>query len=769
MKNQLRQPLVLVSFIFACGIALGFYVPSQYWLVSVMLLGILWVNWFLFFCFFRKAYFLQLIVFYLLLFAGGMTLAHLHLHTFDEQAVHRITSAKSQEVVLKGRVTTMPLQSQESSFVQCVLEVEEIFFASPDLKERRKTSGQVWAKLIWDKGGNALYVGDKVEVFGYLQAPFQALNPGQFDQEQFLRYRNIYRTFVSHPGAVRHLHSSSTAWLQQGGQNFRYYMHRALRVGLENDPLIASILAGMLYGDRTGLNEEWNEKFRRTGTLHLFAVSGQNVGILAGIGLIGLRFAGFLRWRWGWVLIPSLTIYAIATGSQPSAIRAVVMASFLLVAWALDRPIHLLQLMCGAAFAILLWNPLQLADVGFQLSFAVVIALILITPRIYNRLKKVGAPDPFIPRQLWPRWYEWRESLRLFVWGTVAASLAAFLGAMPLSAYYFHLWIPISLLVNVAVVLFAAAIVFIATLSVALFWLSPALAVLCNNANWLMAKLLLLTVTLASQVPGGAFYVSSFWPKAADAQVSFTVLSVDDGQACVLQTPNRTELWDVGGKQSFSFVVGPYLKSRGINTLAKVWLSQGVENHVGGVLRLWPHWNVEIFLKSSLANRSSTLKKIDRLIPEEKFQKIQAPASLHEGEYEWQILYPFATNTASAAQDKAMVARLVFPTCSILLASDISQKIEEELVQKNYNLRSDILIQGGHAKEENLSNAFLEAVKPEHLLFHGGGYWNLRLSPEQQYRLQKRNIRIWNLKESGAITILINKDSFALKSFNNTK
>jgi beta-lactamase superfamily II metal-dependent hydrolase len=178
---------------------------------------------------------------------------------------------------------------------------------------------------------------------------------------------------------------------------------------------------------------------------------------------------------------------------------------------------------------------------------------------------------------------------------------------------------------------------------------------------------------------------------------------------------------------------------------------------------------VEIFLKSSLANRSSTLKKIDRFIPQEKFQKIQAPASIHEEEYEWQILYPFPTNTASAAQDKPMVARLVFPTCSILLASDISQKIEEELVQKNYNLRSDILIQGRHVKEENLSETFLEAVKPKHFLFHGGGYWNLRLSPEQQYRLRKRNIRIWNLKESGAITILINKDSFALKSFNNTK
>ncbi|MBX7156915.1 MAG: ComEC/Rec2 family competence protein [Verrucomicrobiae bacterium] len=765
MNNQPRQPLVLVSFIFASGITLGLVTASHYWWISLITVAVFLLGWLLSLGSFTKNDLFQFIFFYLFIFSSGSALTHLHRHTFDAQAIHRITTMDTQEVVLKGHVVTMPLESRESSFVQCVLAVEEIYFVAPDRKETRQTSGLVWARLLQGKTNQVLYVGDKVETSGYLQAPFRAQNPGQFDQAKSLQYKNIYRTFVSYPGAIHHLDSSATAWLQQGGQKFRYYMHNALRVGLENDPLIASILAGMLYGDRTGFDEKLNEKFRRTGTLHLFAVSGQNVGILAGIGLIGLQFAGLLRWRWGWALIPCLFIYAIATGSQPSAIRAVIMASFLLIAWALDRPISLLQLMCSAAFVILLWNPLQLADVGFQLSFAVVLALILITPRIFNRLKKWGEPDPFLPRQLWPWWYEWRESLRLFLWGTVTVSLAAFLGTMPLTAYYFHLWTPVSFFVNMVVVLFAVAIVFIATLSVAVFWLSPALAVLCNNANWLVAKLLLLTVTWAAQVPGGAYYVSSLGMIWNKAPVRFTVLSVDDGQACVLQTSTRTELWDVGGKKSFAYVVSPFLKKCGINALDRVWLSQGVENHIGGVLPLWPHWKVKTFLKADLENRSSTLKKIDRLIPDSKFQKICAPFLVREKDYKWQILYPFADNESSAAQDKALVAKLVFPTCSLLLAGDIGDSVERELLKRGCDLRADILIQGRHSKEENLSETFLDQVKPKHLLFHGGGYWNFHLSSEQRKRLEDRKIKIWNLEKTGAVTITPTKTSFLMESF----
>lgn len=762
MDYHSKRPLVGVTFVFSLGIILAFIVPTIYWVLSSALFGIFLGFWFC--CLQRKAFFHFIpFVFYVAVLFGGMALTHLRNHSFNPHAIHCITNAESREVKLKGRIATMPLQFSESKTIQCALDVKEI--SSFIVTNAQKTSGLVWAKLYQENLDKPLMIGDQIEATGFLQAPFIALNPGQFDQSHYLAQKNIYRIFISHSNGTKKISTSSWAWLQQKGQQFRYYMNRALKAGLEEDPKISSILAGMLYGDRTAFTETLNEKFRRTGTLHLFAVSGQNVALLAGIGLIGLRLAGFLRWRWGWFLIPFLIIYTLATGSQPSAIRACVMASFFLLAWVLDRPIDLLQLMCGAAFVILLVDPNQLRDVGFQFSFTVVFALILIAPKLFARLKKIGAPDEFLPRQLWPKWYEGREAFRIFIWGTVAASVAAFIGATPLTAYYFNLWVPISLIVNVVVVLFATGIVFIATLSVALFWLLPSLAVLCNNANWLMAKLLLSVILGAAQVPGGARYIAWPWNKTNKPETQFTVLSVGEGQACLLQSKTKTELWDVSGQDQFSFVVGPFLKSKGINTLDRVWLSQGVENHVGGALLLRPSWNVYTFLKAKIHNQSSTLRKIDRLFSPQKIQLVQAPYTVHEKDYQWQILYPIQTTTSSMAQDKPLVARLRFPACSILLAGDISKTVEKELIKKGNLLESDILIQGRHSREENLSEDFLDAVKPKHLLFHGGGYWNVRLTPVQRHRLEQRQIKIWSLEKTGAVTITPTQNSFQLKSF----
>lgn len=762
MEYDSRKPLVGVTLIFSFGIILAFLVPTTYWFLSSSLFGFflgiwLWLSWV------KIAPRFIHFIFYGAIFLAGVAFTHLKNYSFDPQAIHHITSSEPREVKLKGRIVTMPLQLSESKTIQCTLEIQEINFFI--ITNAQKTSGRVWAKLYQENFNQPLMVGDHIEATGFLQAPFHALNPGQFDQSHYLAQKNIYRTFISHPQGTEKIGGSSWAWLQKNGQQFRYYMNRALKAGLQEDPQIASILAGMLYGDRTAFSETLNEKFRRTGTLHLFAVSGQNVALLAGIGLIGLRFVGFLRWRWGWLLIPFLIIYTLATGSQASAIRACVMASFFLVAWVLDRPIDLLQLMCGAAFVILLWDPNQLRDVGFQFSFTVVFALILITPKLFARLKKIGSPDEFLPRQLWPKWYEGREALRIFVWGAVAASVAAFIGAMPLTAYYFHLWVPISLLVNVAVVLFASVIVFIATLSIVLFWISPPLAILCNNSNWLMAKLLLGVILMAAQVPGGAWYVTWPWRKINEPKTKLTVLSVGEGQACLLQSKTKTELWDVGGQDQFSFVVGPFLKSKGINTLDRVWLSQGVENHVGGALLLWPNWKVHTFLKAKVSNRSSTLRKIDQLVPLQKWKFLQAPYIVQEKEYQWQILYPIKTTTSGVAQDKPLVARLIFPTCSILLAGDISQTVENELLQQNLDLQSDILIQGRNPREENLSENFLNAVRPKHFLFHGGGYWNFRLTSAQLTRLKNRKVKIWNLEKTGAVTIVPTETAFQLKSF----
>ena len=133
----------------------------------------------------------------------------------------------------------------------------------------------------------------------------------------------------------------------------------------------------------------------------LIAISGLHIGMVAAI-LIGLlRVLRIPRHRVGWVVIPLLWFYTAATGWQPSAVRATIMISVILIGWSLKRPVDLLNSVGAAAFIILLWDPQQMFQTSFQLSFTVVFGLALILPPLMDHLRPWISPDPMLPRALW--------------------------------------------------------------------------------------------------------------------------------------------------------------------------------------------------------------------------------------------------------------------------------------------------------------------------------------------------------------------------------
>ena len=117
------------------------------------------------------------------------------------------------------------------------------------------------------------------------------------------------------------------------------------------------------------------ESFRKTGTLHLFAVSGQNLAVVAGLLLWILALTGAVRWRWAWLTLPAVFLFCLATGMEASAQRAFVMISVLYLGWIFGRPVDPANWLGLALLALLLWDPVQVLDPGFQLSFLVVAGL----------------------------------------------------------------------------------------------------------------------------------------------------------------------------------------------------------------------------------------------------------------------------------------------------------------------------------------------------------------------------------------------------------
>ena len=177
-------------------------------------------------------------------------------------------------------------------------------------------------------------------------------------------------------------------------------MQAALSRGLEDSPEIHGLISGMVLGARDETPDEIEEQFQQTGTLHLFAVSGLNVAIVAQLLWIIASAARVPR-RWAIALIiPALFFYAAITGLNTSSVRAALMGAILLGGFFVERKVLPVNSVAAAAFLILCYDTNQLFSTGFQLSFAVVLAIIILADPLYRLLVRWWEPDPFLPRGL---------------------------------------------------------------------------------------------------------------------------------------------------------------------------------------------------------------------------------------------------------------------------------------------------------------------------------------------------------------------------------
>jgi len=175
-----------------------------------------------------------------------------------------------------------------------------------------------------------------------------------------------------------------------------------------------------------------------SGTLHVFAVAGFDVGLLAAIGWTVLRCTGLRRGRATAVLIPLLFGYAFITGWVPSAARAAFMAAILLAGPLLDRQSRLLNSLGAAALILLACDSLQLFQVGFQLSFGVLAAIGIGARWLSRPVAPLTELDPFLP----PALANWQQNLsvniRRHCASLLTTSAAAWIGSAPLMVHHFH-------------------------------------------------------------------------------------------------------------------------------------------------------------------------------------------------------------------------------------------------------------------------------------------------------------------------------------------
>jgi competence protein ComEC len=663
-------------------------------------------------------------------------------------------------VTVRGAVISEPKISQRGS-ASFLLQAESIEIDGETQPCRAKFLGR-WR--------HAAAFGDEVRLFGTAQKIEGPRNPGEFDLRTYLAREEVHRALiVRYPenGAV--LNHGGGNRLLRAAQKSRGWMEAALRRGLENSPDVTSSINGMVLGLRHQTAEDIEEPFQQTGTLHLFAVAGLHVGIVARLLWI-LATAARLPRKWATALIiPALLFYAAITGLHTSSLRAAVMSAVLLGGFIVERKAFAFNSLAAAATLILWWDTNELFAVGFQLSFCVVAAILILQEPSFRFLQRRFEPDPFLPRTLFtPRRRAWNSALNWLA-RAGSVSFAAWIGSLPLMLWYYHLVTLISLVANLVVVPIAFFVLAGALLSLVTAPFSSWLSVVFNNANWALTKLILGAVSLFAQIPGGHFYVEHPH-RPSGALLEINALDLRSGAATHLRGGHRDWLVDAGPARDYDRVLLPYLRARGVNRLDGLILTHGDAAHIGGAGGVVSDFQPRQVIDTRAQDRSSFHRNFIEFLAAAKRPRRLCQAGDEfklSRETTARVLFPPQVFEGGRADDQALVLQLIVSGKSrALLMSDSSAATERVLLRNYPDLRADVVIKGQHHSGDSGSPEFLDRVQPQAIVATSRDFpESERLKPEWVETVRRRGIKLFRQDETGAVQIRLFRDNWEATSY----
>lgn len=339
--------------------------------------------------------------------------------------------------------------------------------------------------------------GVSVEATGVLHPIPADVAPDSF--EAYLQEIGIHYLFSQTSGAKMTRPASTFKELcHQTNLKFQDY----LRLGAPEAGHFSQIYIAMLLGQKTELTPEQKDRFKMTGTMHLFAISGLHIGVMATVIWQMLLLCRVPPRLTAFLGLPLLYFYVEVTGGAPSAIRAFLMVAFFWASMAVQRQRGPLPALAASAVLVLLIQPSQLWQMGFQLSYLVVLSIILYGLPLREKLVPLLRPGQFLPEADWSTYQKARywfadKLLLLFI-----ISLSAWLASAPLSAGFFGFVAPYAILVNILLVNLAALVICSGAITLTLASLGiPALTSFINHAAWVGISIMDAIVRLNVSLP----------------------------------------------------------------------------------------------------------------------------------------------------------------------------------------------------------------------------------------------------------------------------
>lgn len=618
-------------------------------------------------------------------------------------------------------------------------------------------------RLSWFFPDQQIKAGQYWQFTVKLKRPHSRFNPGGFDYEKWLFMQNIGATgYVKNKPAPR-LIATESIW--HNFDRLRQLIADNLTVLIghsENN----GVIKALTIGERHDISQQQWEIFRKTGTVHLVAISGLHIGLVAGLAyLLALKTSIRLAVNSPQVIaavsaISVALFYAALAGFSLPTQRALLMLTIAMAAISWQRNSTAANTLALTMLTVLIFDPLAVLSAGFWLSF---IAVVLIVYSLAGRLGKAGY---------------WQAAIKIHC---VTA-----IGLAPLLVFYFQQVSIIAPFANLlAVPVISLLVVPLCLIAVLLMFFIPTLAeytfLLVDNilqSLWYVlveiAKLpyssvsttlvpfyaiplaLLGVFILLSPrgIPGRWLGMVIILPvlfvdviKPEPGEVTMSLLDVGQGLSAVVETSKHILVFDTGAKYSDQYDMGdavviPFLNSKGINVVDTLVVSHGDNDHIGGVESVVEQSRVKKIL-------TSVPMKLAKYSPEQ----CKAGESWEWDQVRFEILWP--KQNSFSENNNSCVLKVSSKQGSFLLTGDIEAKAENSLI-KEYaqQLESNVLIAPHHGSKTSSTLMFLKWVNPVFVLIPSG-YRNRFSFPHQEVleRYKKINVNWMNTADEGAIVI----------------
>jgi len=624
------------------------------------------------------------------------------------------------------------------------------------------------------------------KVEGKVEKPMVARNKNSFDYQIYLRNLNVYWLLKSEHNPLTMCKSPKQNW----NERIKTIRLKGLR-HLENHfPTEAkAFAAALLFGESGLINEETYDAYKKLSLVHILAISGLHVGIIAGGSFyLGIRL-GLTREMTKLLLMGMLPLYCIVAGGAPSVVRACLMVMLFLLLSLRQKKLSPIILLCTILMVLLLYNPLYLFHVGFQLSFFITFTL-LMSAKVLQRLQGSSA-----------------------IVQSLAVTVICQLGSMPIILYYFHEFSVWGFLLNVIYI--PIYTILLLPLTFAVFFLSiinapfsDSLAILLEllfsfvnkTAAFVSAlpftslsfgkpSLLLFFILITLIIVSFSFWESRNRRKALQVllgcallltlfyhRVNFSpfgeivFIDVGQGDSILIKLPygRGVYLIDTGGLLAFANeewqkkkttfdpgedIVVPYLKSVGITVIDKLIVTHDDADHMGGGLAILQHIRVkEIVIPETLKEEFIKTDFLQYALQEElHITAMQAGDGWKVGGNQFYVLHPH--EKMSDSNENSLVLLAEINELKWLFTGDIGEEGERALLEQYPNLKADVLKAGHHGSKTSSSPYFLDQIDAKVVVVSAG--YNNRFGhphPEVLSAYSERNMRIFRTDEQGAIT-----------------